>query len=58
MNTVVELLSVAQREDAIRAVQAIIPECVQASALEVGDSAFKAFFGGYKDSIEACLKAA
>lgn len=48
MNNVIELSSFEPREADVRALQAVLPRCVEAAVAEVGVDGFRSFMMGYR----------
>lgn len=46
------------RKDQIEALQQTMSLCIRQTALELGETAVKAFFDGYKNNVEEMKKAA
>jgi len=58
MSNIIMLHAPSTRAEDIAALQEVIPECVKDAAADVGPEGVKAFFAGYKDSIEISKVAA
>jgi hypothetical protein len=58
MSNITMLHTPSQRAEDIAALQEVMPQCVKAAAADVGPEGVKAFFAGYKDSIETSKLAA
>ena len=53
MSNILSFPAISPRADAIDALQMAMPELIKLTALDVGAEGVKAFFDGYKDSIDA-----
>lgn len=51
MNNVIELSFFEPREADVRALQAVLPQCVQAAVAEVGSEGFRTFMMGYRNEV-------
>ncbi len=58
MNTIFSFESFAPRAESIHQLIADLPECIERAAAEVGIEGVKAFFNGYKQSVEEAKIAA
>lgn len=58
MENIAQIFSQVDRLEAVEALKAALPHCVEATVNEVGLDGLKAFFNGYKEAPECAVLAA